>query len=69
MEKNETKTSGVLPGIIIAALACSLRLIGLGGASLSMNEAENALTAADLFATNGSGAGQLLYELPTALLF
>ncbi len=69
MEKNENKTSGVLPGIIIAALACSLRLIGLGGAALSMNEAENALTAADLFATNGSGAGRLLYELPTALLF
>ncbi len=69
MEKNENKTSGVLPGIIIAALACSLRLIGLGGAALSMNEAENALTAAELFATNGSGAGRLLYELPTALLF
>ncbi len=69
MEKNENKTSGVLPAILIAALACLTRLIGLGGAALSMNEAENALTAADLFATNGSGAGQLLYELPTALLF
>ena len=69
MEKNENKTSGVLPGILIAAPACLTRLIGLGGAALSMNEAENALTAADLFATNGSGAGQLLYELPTALIF
>ncbi len=69
MKNNDMNKTGLLPGICIAALAVLLRLVGLGGASLSMSEAENALAAADLFASNGAGVSQLLYELPAALLF
>ncbi len=69
MKNNDNIRTGLLPYICIAVLACLLRLTGLGGASLSVNEVENAMTAVDLFASNGEGASQLLYELPTALLF
>lgn len=52
-------------GIIAAAFL--LRLIGLSSSSLTLNEAENALSALHLF--GGSSSGQLLYSLPTALIF
>lgn len=52
-------------GVVFFAFA--LRLIGLGSASLTMNEAENAVAALRLFQNGGSN--QLLYTLPTALLF
>ena len=53
--------------IAVIILSAVLRLIGLGSASLTMNESENAMTALHLF-EKGSG-GQLLYSLPTAFLF
>lgn len=53
--------------LLILAAGCSLRLIGLGSSSLTENEAENALTALRLF--DGESTRQLLYALPTALLF
>ncbi len=53
--------------LLIFGITCSLRLIGLGGASLTLNEAENALGALEMY-TN-SGGGHILYALPTALLF
>ena len=52
-------------GIIAAAFL--LRLIGLSSSSLTLNEAGNALSALHLF--GGSSSGQLLYSLPTALIF
>ncbi len=51
--------------VVISAIA--LRLIGLGSSSLTMNEAENAMAALNLF-RNGE-TSQLLYTLPTAVLF
>ena len=65
--ESESKRYITAAVLLAAALACVLRLPGLGSASLTMNEAENAVTALRLF-ENGSG-GHLLYELPTALLF
>ena len=52
---------------IVIILAAVLRLIGLGSSSLTMNEAENAMAALRLF-QNGE-TSQLLYTLPTAVLF
>ena len=67
MEKdNEGKNTGILLfGVIVLAFA--MRLIGLGSASLTMNEAENAMAALRLFRDGGNS--QLLYCLPTALIF
>lgn len=58
------KTTGV---ICVLAAALALRLIGLGSSSLTLNEAENALSALKLF--DGGSSAQLLYTLPTALVF
>ena len=57
----------ILVPIAVMILSVTLRLIGLGSASLTMNEAENAMKALHLF-ENGSG-GQLLYTMPSSLLF
>ena len=65
--ESESGSKMIAAAIVISALAVLLRLLGLGSVSLTMNEAENAMTALRLF-ENGS-QGQLLYELPTALLF
>lgn len=68
MERESTsKTIWKLVPIAVLICAFALRFIGLGAASLTMNEAENALTAVNLF-TAGSN-GQFLYVLPTSLLF
>ena len=68
MERGSESTHNIrLMTVLTVILAAGLRLIGLGSASLTMNEAENAMTALHLF-ENGS-SGQLLYELPTAILF
>ena len=53
--------------LLIIGIGTALRLTGLGSAFLTLNEAENALAALHLF--DGSSHGQLLYTLPTALLF
>ena len=67
----ETETNSknilILTALLIITAACVLRFAGLGGASLTLNESENALAALNLF--GGEGAGQLLYTLPTALIF
>lgn len=65
--ETESKPKMMLIPIAVIIFSAALRLIGLGSASLTMNEAENAMTALHLF-ENGSG-GQLLYSLPTAILF
>ena len=65
--ESESKNNTSLVTVVVVLLAVLLRLVGLGSASLTMNEAENAMTALHLF-ENGS-RGQLLYELPTAILF
>ena len=57
----------ILVPIAVMILSAALRLIGLGSASLTMNEAEIAMRALHLF-ENGSG-GQLLYTMPSSLLF
>ena len=65
--ENGSKTNTKLIGIMILLSALLLRLIGLGSASLTMNEAENAVTALQLFHKGGNG--QLLYIFPAAVLF
>ncbi|MBQ6503532.1 MAG: hypothetical protein IJI57_06420 [Flexilinea sp.] len=55
----------ILFGVFIMAVA--LRLIGLGSSSLTMNEAENAMATLRLF--RDGETSQLLYTLPTAVLF
>ncbi len=68
MERESESKWNITAAVLLAAvLACMLRLTGLGSASLTMNEAENAVAALHLF-ENGS-SGYLLYELPTALVF
>lgn len=64
---SESKRNITLLTVLTVLSAVGFRLVGLGSASLTMNEAENAMTALHLF-ENGS-RGQLLYELPTALFF
>ena len=59
--------SADLLAIMILLTGCALRLIGLASSSLTLNEAENALAALRFF--SGGTQGQLLYTLPTALLF
>lgn len=65
--KKSFKPMAELCLFLIAAAGCCLRLVGLGGSSLTLNEAENALAALRLF--GGEGGGPLLYTLPTALVF
>ena len=65
--KKSFKPMAELCLFLIAAAGCCVRLIGLGGSSLTLNEAENALSALRLF--SGEGGGPLLYTLPTALVF
>ena len=55
----------IVPGIIAAAFV--LRFLGLGAASLTLNETEAAFSALELF-EKGHGA-PFLYTLPTALIF
>ncbi len=57
----------ILLTVCVIITAFLLRVIGLNSSSLTLNESENALTALKLF--NGGRTGQLLYALPTALLF
>ena len=57
---SESKRNITLLTVLTVLSAAGLRLVGLGSASLTMNEAENAMTALHLF-ENGS-RGQLLYE-------
>ncbi len=63
----EVNTRDKLFILCVAAAALLLRLIALDSSSLTLNESENALSALNLF--GGSSTGQLLYALPTALLF
>ena len=65
--KERTIKSADLFLCVVIFLAAALRLIGLGSSSLTMNEAENAMAALRLF-QNGE-TSQLLYTLPTAVLF
>ena len=65
--KERTIKSADLFLCVVIVLAAALRLIGLGSSSLTMNEAENAMAALRLF-QNGE-TSQLLYSLPTAVLF
>ena len=65
--ETDSKTAMLLWLLAVSVLAGLLRLIGLGSASLTMNEAENAVTALHLF--EGGSTGQMLYALPTALMF
>ena len=65
--KNSSKSNIALFTMLIFLFALGIRLIGLGSASLTMNEAENALTALHLFENGGNG--QLLYTLPNAVIF
>ena len=65
--KERTIKSADLFLCVVIVLAAALRLIGLGSSSLTMNEAENAMAALRLF-QNGE-TSQLLYTLPTAVLF
>lgn len=65
-QKNLQSSANLL-AVLILLSGCALRLIGLGSSSLTVNEAENALAALRLF--GGGDHGQLLYTLPTALLF
>lgn len=68
MEKElELKSKTGFVTAVIFLFALLIRLIGLGSSSLTMNEAENAMAALRLF-QNGSNS-QLLYTLPTALMF
>ena len=65
-EKHLRPSADMLTALILLS-GCALRLIGLDSSSLTLNEAENALAALKLF--GGGDQGQLLYTLPTALLF
>ena len=65
--ERQLKSSSVFLIVLILLCGCALRLIGLGSSSLTLNEAENALSALRLF--SGEGHGEILYTLPTALLF
>lgn len=65
--ESESKSKMILIAILIAVFACVLRLLGLESSSLMLNEAENAVTALRLFESGSHG--QLLYELPTAVIF
>ena len=65
-EKHLRPSADLLTALILLS-GCALRLIGLASSSLTLNEAENALAALKLF--SGGDQGQLLYTLPTALLF
>ena len=68
MEREPESKSGLaVTAAAAAVLAAILRLLGAGAVSLTMNEAENTMTALRLF-ENGS-SGQLLYVLPTAVIF
>ena len=68
MEKSSDSKSIHIPlTLLIIAGAFLLRMTGLGGSSLTMNEAENAMAALRLFGNGGNS--QLLYTLPTALFF
>ena len=55
--------------LTLAAVLCAVlpRLIGLGGPALTLAETENALAALRLYSE--SGGSQLLYLLPTSLIF